>query len=1086
MKNLKKVFFVAAVTAVLVLPSVGSAATVEELQAMIQSLLAQLASLQQQLAQMQGGTQWCYTFNNNLKIGSSGSDVFALQTALGKEGFGNDVMADGPNGQFAEGTASAVTGFQEKYRDEILTPNRLSNGTGYVGPSTRAKLNALYGCEVTPPPMLPPVSPVSASATSSIQVLSPNGGEQWQVGSTQTIKWNALGDITSVSIYLYKNDALYKTIVTNLSLTYFTFSSGDYYRYNWTPSSADVGPGVFKIYIIGYKSDGGTVEDKSDAPFSVVAGTTSTQPSTANIFYARDYGMNLNASGITNTNALNAALRAAGQSTASSTKEVIIDKGIFTLGLPANEYVFITELQNSIRLHGAGMGTTTLKIADRVGPYHLILGSGNYRDPGHSVTDFSLEDLTIDGNSANNPISSKCEIEDPRPTNNCSPRGTFNNVPYGRFAVEIGSGRVVTIRRVGFANMAAENIIVTGVPVEKVIIRDNAFRNIGKEPNNIYHDHSTLYINGQNAEISNNTFIASGRSDPGTNTAIEYHAKTGTISQNTVNNYINGILVTAADISIDGVVVSNNNLDGVANGINLWALNNPPIDNAQFLKNVTIANNTIRINQNSFRGDGISQNIVGAHGISNEANANIPISGLKITNNNITFDLENSARGVSDPAHNNGGILFWNTKSNTMSGVEISGNSITNSPGAGIGLLGKWAFQNVNINNNTIINPGSGLDSVYWVFRAGMAFGLDEIGSQNVSVASNTISDNLDTTRMSYAVAAGGVASGVEFKENIINILGTKVSDSLKEGSIVHSGSYFIGTDALVPLITGNVDNFIPPAGRAKAGSYIIDKAKNLEWTLAADGTSWISNGPLAYFKFDEGQGVIIKDSSLSSTSHNGTLVGNASLISSQCLINSCLQNMNGGFVNIGNFSDLQLGAGTVSAWVKTSNAGNGWRGVVTKQNAYGLFLDDNNLSVYDWGSTTERNTGINLADGKWHHITMSFQSGVSNGTIIYIDGVPKLTTAMTVSNQNTGVSIGSGGTGTFQEFNGLIDEVRIYSRVLTADEIKNIYLSELPAGGVPAGGGGTQAPSNQQYASTLDSMKAVLDQIQQLLGAIR
>jgi len=146
------------------------AATIAELQAQIQALLAQLQQLQNQLNQSQGGqttqTTWCHNFERNLKIGDKGDEVKALRTALIKEGFDPGDIPGGyeENIAFSDYTASAVTAFQEKYASEILAPVGLSHGTGFVGPATRAKLNALYGCGVKPsisgnqPPVISGVS----------------------------------------------------------------------------------------------------------------------------------------------------------------------------------------------------------------------------------------------------------------------------------------------------------------------------------------------------------------------------------------------------------------------------------------------------------------------------------------------------------------------------------------------------------------------------------------------------------------------------------------------------------------------------------------------------------------------------------------------------------------------------------------------------------------------------------------------------------------------------------------------------------------------------------------------------------------
>jgi len=111
----------------------------------IQQLTSQIAQLQNQLANIQGTSSsvWCHTFNANMAIGSSGTEVLELKTALIKNGvWPYEDVTD----EFDEETASYVVAFQQKYRSEILIPWRLANGTGFVGSSTRSKLNSLYGC----------------------------------------------------------------------------------------------------------------------------------------------------------------------------------------------------------------------------------------------------------------------------------------------------------------------------------------------------------------------------------------------------------------------------------------------------------------------------------------------------------------------------------------------------------------------------------------------------------------------------------------------------------------------------------------------------------------------------------------------------------------------------------------------------------------------------------------------------------------------------------------------------------------------------------------------------------------------------
>ena len=73
----------------------------------------------------------------NLSQGQSGEDIKTLQQILLDEGVYPEGLI---TGYFGSLTKQAVIRFQEKYTDEILIPAGLSEGSGFVGPATRKKL----------------------------------------------------------------------------------------------------------------------------------------------------------------------------------------------------------------------------------------------------------------------------------------------------------------------------------------------------------------------------------------------------------------------------------------------------------------------------------------------------------------------------------------------------------------------------------------------------------------------------------------------------------------------------------------------------------------------------------------------------------------------------------------------------------------------------------------------------------------------------------------------------------------------------------------------------------------------------------
>ena len=164
----------------------AQAATTAELQAQINSLLAQISVLQ---AQLSGGavtnTACPYTWTRPLSMGSTGFDVMRLQQFLNNDP-STVVSAFGAGSKGAEtqyygpATAAAVTKFQNKYRAEVLTPVGLVSGTGYFGPSTMTKTNALCRVVVVPTPTPAPTptpTPTPSGNEASLDKFKTSSGD---------------------------------------------------------------------------------------------------------------------------------------------------------------------------------------------------------------------------------------------------------------------------------------------------------------------------------------------------------------------------------------------------------------------------------------------------------------------------------------------------------------------------------------------------------------------------------------------------------------------------------------------------------------------------------------------------------------------------------------------------------------------------------------------------------------------------------------------------------------------------------------------------------------------------------------------
>ena len=107
------------------------------------------------------------------------------------------------------------------------------------------------------------------------------------------------------------------------------------------------------------------------------------------------------------------------------------------------------------------------------------------------------------------------------------------------------------------------------------------------------------------------------------------------------------------------------------------------------------------------------------------------------------------------------------------------------------------------------------------------------------------------------------------------------------------------------------------------------------------------------------------------------------------------------------------------------------------------IYLASGNICTRVWSDEVICTSGTNYADGRWHHVAHVFGGDVG-GQNIFVDGQQEASGSKANSDFNwqTGANIGFSRDSANGYFNGLIDEVAVYNRALTAAEINAIYVA--------------------------------------------
>ena len=333
--------------------------------------------------------------------------------------------------------------------------------------------------------------------------------------------------------------------------------------------------------------------------------------------------------------------------------------------------------------------------------------------------------------------------------------------------------------------------------------------------------------------------------------------------------------------------------------------------------------------------------------------------------------------------------------------------------------------------------PGSGYTFGGWT-GACTGTGACSVTMTAARTVGATFAVVADTTAPTVAVTAPAPGSTVS---------GTVTVSATASDNVAVAGVQFLLDGALL----GAEDATSPYSvawntATATAGSHTLtararDAAGNQTTSAAVSVTvtAVVSTGLVAAYGFEEGSGTTTSDAS--GLGHTGTIA--AGTWSTAGRFGRALSfNGTSSLVTINDAAALRLtSAMTLEAWVRPT-ASASWRTAVLKETsgglAYGLYASDASSRPGGFlriGSDVDATAPSAIALNAWTHLAATYDGATLR---LFVNGTQVASRALTGSIVSSTQPLRIGGNQVWGEyFAGLIDEVRVYNRALSAAEIQ-------------------------------------------------
>jgi len=202
-------------------------------------------------------------------------------------------------------------------------------------------------------------------------------------------------------------------------------------------------------------------------------------------------------------------------------------------------------------------------------------------------------------------------------------------------------------------------------------------------------------------------------------------------------------------------------------------------------------------------------------------------------------------------------------------------------------------------------------------------------------------------------------------------------------------------------------------------------------------GPAGLNSGLVAWWTFDGGKLKTGSSNVLDSSgnSHHGTVIGTVNGVSGKL-------GQAATFTGVSGASSIEMTAITTgttftySSWIYPKTTMAGYGNMFAQNSTAGIWFKS---SKVDFFYTTDHTNNTTITLNRWHHVVVDSNAGA---VTYYLDGVADGTSAAAAS--FNGNAIGADNTTRGESFVGNMDDVRLYSRALSATEVSELYKEGL------------------------------------------